>query len=489
MLLKLPISQERQRRRIEAERQELLNNSAAIRFRCQRLAGFVREAWHVLEPNTPLVWGWHLDALCAHLEAISRGEFNLLLVNIPPGTMKSLIVSVFWPAWEWGPLNRPSLTYLTTAYKDEISTRDARKMRDLVASEWFQHLWPHVVMTRLAETSSANAARGTRESMAFKNLTGGRGDRVIIDDPHSTESAESDLERATAIRVFRESVPSRINDPKTSAIVVIMQRLNEGDVSGTILKLGLPYVHLNLPMEFEADNRCTTRIGFTDPRTFDGELLFPERFPPEWIKQQKDVVGPYAWAGQYQQRPVPRSGGMFKRENFRIVNAAPFGTVWVRYWDLAGTAGGTGARTAGLKLGKSPDGAFYIGHVVTDRLEGAAVRRLMLATAELDGTSCEIGFSQDPGQAGKTQAADIVAMLAGYKAAAHIETGSKITRAEPASSQSEAGNIYLVRGDWNQAFLDEACVFPNAPLKDQVDALSGAFGRHVAKKGWAVGTL
>lgn len=444
----------------------------------------MREAWHVLEPNTPLVWGWHLDVLCDHLERVSRGEITRLLINIPPGTMKSLLVSVFWPAWEWGPFGKPSLTYLTTAYKDEISTRDTRKMRDLVLSDWYQQLWPHVVMTRTAETSFANGARGSRESMAFKNLTGGRADRVIIDDPHSTESVESDLELARAIRIFRESVPSRINDPRTSAIVVIMQRLNAGDVSGVILKLRLDYVHLNLAMEFEAD-----AASASDPRTHDGELLFPEKFPPLWIAQQKEILGPYAWAGQYQQRPVPRSGGMFKRENFRVVNAAPFGTVWVRYWDLAGTAGGTGARTCGLKLGKSVDGAFYIGHVVTERLEGAGVRRLMVATAEIDGTGCEIGFSQDPGQAGKTQAADIVAMLMGYKVGAHIETGSKITRAEPAASQSEAGNIYLVRGDWNQAFLDEACMFPNAPLKDQVDALSGAFGRHVAKKGWAIGTL
>src|SRR6185312_14275237 len=109
-------------------------------------------------------------------------------------------------------------------YKDEISTRDTRKMRDLVLSDWYQQLWPHVSMTRTAETSFANSARGSRESMAFKNLTGGRGDRVIIDDPHSTETAESEAERATATRIFRESVPSRFNDPKTSAIVVIMQR-------------------------------------------------------------------------------------------------------------------------------------------------------------------------------------------------------------------------------------------------------------------------
>lgn len=476
------------RRELERQRREVEDNASAIQRRCETLAGFVREAWHVLEPTTTYVHGWHIDALCLHLEAISRGRINLFLANVPPGTMKSLIVSVFWPAWEWGPLGRPSLTYLTTSYKDDLSTRDTRKMRDLVLSEWYQGLWPEVRLTRTAETSFANSSRGSRESMAFKNLTGGRGDRVIIDDPHSTETAESDTERETATRIFRESVPSRINDPKTSAIVVIMQRLHAKDVSGVIEALHLPYTKLMLPMEFEAERRCETPI-FTDPRTRDGELLFPERFPPDWIKQQKSTVGAYAWAGQYQQRPAPREGGMFKRAWFGIVGAAPAGTRWVRGWDLAASIEKGSAYTAGVKVGKGPDGNFYIGDVKRERLDGLAVRRLIVGTAEQDGAGCEIMLPKDPAQAGKVQAADYIAMLAGFRAYAEPQTGDKQTRAEPLAAQTEAGNVKLIRAPWNEAFLDEATTFPNGAFKDQVDAAATAFSRLAVRKGIAMAAV
>ncbi len=485
MLLKIPAKQELERRRTEAAHHAALHDIEGSIVRCLTLAGFIREAWHILEPETHLVWGWHIDAICLHLEAVSRGEIGKLLINIPPGMMKSLIVSVFWPAWEW--TTRPSLTYLATSYKDELTTRDTRKTRDLILSEWYQARWPQTRLTRAAETSFANGARGSRESMAFKNLTGGRGERVIIDDPHSTETAESEAERATAARIFRESVPSRINDPKTSAIVVIMQRLHEMDVSGVIAKLKLPYVHLMLPMEFEAHRRCETPY-FRDPRTFEGELLFPERFAPDWIGEQKKI-GQYAWAGQYQQRPVPREGGMFKGSWFSIVSAAPGGTRWVRGWDLAASEGTGAAFTVGLKLGKGPDNVFYIDDVRRERMEGMGVRRLIVTTAEQDGLDCEISLPKDPAQAGKVQAADYVAMLAGFKVSAEPQTGSKETRAEPFAAQAEAGNVKLVRGPWNEAFLDEAATFPNGAYKDQIDAAANAMARLITRKTFAFASV
>ncbi len=132
--------------------------------------------------------------------------------------------------------------------------------------------------------------------MPFASLTGGRGDRVIIDDPHSTETAESEAERLNTTRIFRESVPTRLNAPRT-AIIVIMQRLHEDDVSGPIMNLGLGYEHLMLPMEFEPERACRTSIGFVDPRQEEGELLFPERFPREVVDRDKVPMGSYAVAG------------------------------------------------------------------------------------------------------------------------------------------------------------------------------------------------
>ncbi len=466
------------RREIAKERERIARDADAIRARCSTLAGFVREAWPILEPNAKLVWNWHLDAICDHLEAVSDGRIIRLLINVPPGSSKSLICSVIWPAWEWAS-GRASLRYLTTAFNDVPVKRDTRKCRDLILSEWYRSLWPEIRLTRTGETSFANSATGTREGVAFGSLTSQRGDRLIIDDPHSVETAESQAERQTTTRRFREGALNRLNDQERSAIVVVMQRLHADDVSGTILKMGMGFVHLCLPMEFEPERACRTSIGFADPRSADCELLDPVRFPREAVESLKLGMGQYAYAGQYQQRPTPREGGLFKRAWFegKIISQAPPGTRWVRHWDLAATARSNSARTAGVKLGKAPDGSFIVGHVVKAQEEGPAVRRLIKATAETDGPSVQISIPQDPGQAGKVQSKDMIAMLAGFRAHAEPETGDKVTRAEPFAAQCEAGNVYLVAGTWNDDYLDELCLFPGGSFKDQVDASSGAFGR------------
>lgn len=230
-------------------------------------------------------------------------------------------------------------------------------------------------------------------------------------------------------------------------------------------------------MEFEVGNACETPLPWRDPRSFEGELMNPLRFTPAGMVPFKAQA--FVWAGQYQQRPVPREGGMFKRAWFaeKIIDAAPAFTRWVRHWDLAATKGGNGARTAGVKMGRTPDGRFVVGHVAKDRLDGAGVRLLVKATAEVDGRGVAISLPQDPGQAGKVQAADMIALLAGYRASAEPETGDKATRAEPFAAQCAAGNVFLVRGEWNEDYIDELCLFPGGAIKDQVDASSGAFGK------------
>lgn len=482
------IRAERTRRAEARERERVDSDAEGIRARCSTLAGFVREAWHVLQPETDYVHGWHIDAICQHLEAISSGRINRLLINVPPGTMKSLLVSVFWPAWEWGPLGKPGLSYLTTSYSEGYVKRDSRRMRDLVSSDWYRALWP-VQLTRAGEISFENTARGFREGKPFASLTGGRGDRVIIDDPHSTETAESPAERESTTRIFRESVPTRLNDAQRSAIVVIMQRLHESDVSGQILALKLGYEHLMLPMEFEPERACATSIGFADPRTYEGELLFPERFPRDTVERDKVPMGSYAVAGQFQQRPAPREGGIFKRHWFEIVPAAPAGVRWVRGWDLAASKKKVGsnsasgpAYTAGVKLGVL-NGTYYVGHSVRERGSPADVDRLIRNTAASDGYHCKISIPQDPGQAAKGQVMAFAKMLAGYDVRFSPETGDKESRANPVSAQAEAGNVKIIKGAWNEPFLEELALFPGGTFKDQTDALSRAFSELLKTSG------
>lgn len=446
------------------------------------LSEFVRMAWHVLEPGQPYIHGWHVEAICDHLEAITDGDLNRLLINIPPGTMKSTLCSVFWPAWEWGPKNLPHFRIIGASHEQGLATRDTLKMRRLIQSEWYRERWPvDLAGDQNQKTYYENTSTGFRQACAVASMTGKRGDRVVWDDPHSVEAALSDAHRETALRVFQETLPTRLNNPDRSAIVIVMQRLHEADVSGHIIENDLGYEHLMLPMEFEPERKCHTSIGFEDPRTEDGELLFPARFSRETVERDKKVMGSMAHAGQNQQRPAPRGGGFFEWEKLEIVEAAPAKLMSVvRFWDKAGTDGG-GAFTAGVKMGRGMDGTFYVLDVVRGQWSAAKREQVIKQTAHADGMKVEVWVEQEPGSGGKESAEATIKMLAGFRAHAERATGEKTVRAEPYSVQVEAGNIKIVAGEWNKAFIDEHKVFPVGKYKDQVDAAGGAFNRVAAK--------
>lgn len=293
---------------------------AVERELCRRsLAEFAKRAWHILEPAAELKWGWALDAICLHLEAVTDGRITRLLMNVPPGSMKSLLTGVIWPAWEWGPRNMPEMRFVGTAHEEQLAIRDSRRCRDLIKSEWYQGLWAVRLSADLdGKREFGNTRKGVRQARAFTSMTGVRGDRVILDDPISADNANSEAKLEAARIAFTETLPTRVNSEK-SAIVVIMQRLNEKDTSGVIMKMGLPYVHLCLPMRFEPARKCTTSIGWEDPRMVEGELMFPERFGEEQVRELEKTLGSYGTAGQLQQNPSPRGGGILK-------------TAWFRYW-------------------------------------------------------------------------------------------------------------------------------------------------------------
>lgn len=444
------------------------------------LAEFAKMAWQVLEPATELKWGWVLDAICEHLEAITRGDIRNLLANVPPGSMKSLLVGVIWPAWEWGPQGLPSNRFLGTAHSQPLAVRDNVKCRRLILSAWYQTRWPvRLVGDQNAKTKFENVSLGFREAMAFTTMTGSRGDRVILDDPISAFDANAPVALERARIAFTETLPTRINND-ASSVVVIMQRLNEKDTSAVILELGLDFTHLMIPMRFEADRRCTTSIGWIDPRKVDGELMFPERFPEEQVAELEKTLGSYATAGQLQQRPAPRGGGMFKREYFPIVGAAPANCLWVRGWDLAATADQAAAWTAGVLIGRAPDNRYYIADVTRIQGTAAQVEALLVNTATQDGRRVRGSIPQDPGQAGKAQVQYLIRQLAGYNYHSSPESGDKVTRAQPLEAQAEAGNVLMIKGDWNKEFLDEVTTFPSGKWKDQVDAATRAFNEIVA---------
>lgn len=450
------------------------------------LIDFIKLAWPILEPTRDFVPGWHIDAICEHLEAVTNGEILRLLINVPPGFMKSLTVDVFWPAWEWGPKNRSDLRYVSSSYSEALTIRDNRRTRNLIRSRWYQSLWGkqfRLVGDQNAKIRFDTDRAGFKIATSVGGLsTGERGDRFIIDDPHNIKDGESEAKRAAVMHWFLEVVPTRVNDPEVSAIVVIMQRVHEYDISGVILEKELGYEHLMLPMEYEPDRHCCTSIGFSDPREEEDELLWPERMTPEVVKRDKVPLGLYGVAAQFQQSPTPRGGGMFKREWFEVVDVVPAQRKGIRGWDLAATETDFAAYTSGCLMSRTPEGVFYIEDVRRLRGSPGKVETAIKNTASLDGRQVEIDLPQDPGQAGKAQVRYLVRQLAGYIVRSSPETGSKESRAEPVASQAEAGNVKLVRGSWIEDFLDEVTTFPRGKYKDQVDSMSRAFARLIPRR-------
>ncbi len=297
------------------------------------LVAFVRHFWHVLEPETAFIDGWPLWAMCEHLEAVTFGEITRLLMNVPPGFMKSLLVDVFWPAWEWGPADKSHLRYVTFSYSASLTERDNGRFGDLVSDNEYQWLFgDRVRLVKKGEVKVANRKRGWKLASSVGGVgTGERGDRVILDDPHNVKEIESETVRTETVRWFRESMSDRLNSISRGAIVIIMQRVHEADVAGEILSEGFDYCHLMIPMEYDWERQTIegddgqiapieTKIGWSDPRFDDadpdedaGERAWDARFSEADCARMRQEKGPYAWAGQYQQSPSPRGGGIFQR--------------------------------------------------------------------------------------------------------------------------------------------------------------------------------
>ena len=450
------------------------------------LVEYINLAWPILEPARRFVPNWHIDAIAEHLTAITTGHIRYLLINVPPGMTKSLSVRVFWPTWEWGARNLPHYRYIGASHRQELAIRDNIKARRLVMSAWYQNLWPIKLMEdQDNKVKFENKDTGFMLAIPANSITGERGDRIAIDDPHPVEGGTSEVERRATVQWFRESVPTRLNDPDKSAIVVIMQRTHEEDVAAVAKEFG--YEHLCLPMEYEIEEKKrATCIGFSDPREKLDDLLFPERFPREVVDHDKVIMGSYAVAAQFQQRPTPRGGGLVKAEMLKIVDDfTP--TRMIRYWDKAGTEEG-GAYTSGALVGVNDDGIYCVMDIVRGQWTALKRERIILQTAGMDGTGVSIYHEQEPGSGGKESAESTTRNLAGYAVRADKVTGEKTLRAEPFATQVEAGNVKLKRGTWNRAFIDEAKVYGStARYKDQIDSAAGAFNKLALAKRWIPG--
>ena len=472
-----------------------------IAKRCEEsLAIFTEEAFGFIDPES-YVHGPHIDMMSEYCEAFIAGEIPRLLINIPPGHMKSIECSVMLNAWTWTKKERASKRFVGLSYREQLALRDAMKTRNLIRSDWYQQRWGFVgglreqsfTINRGQDNVSRfeNSEGGYRFSAPVSGVMGEGGDFVVFDDPHNVLQAESDDVLAKTIEMINLALPTRVRS-KDGGILVIMQRLREADMSGDMIARGGELVHLCLPARYEKDHPYITmpktlksgRILSGDWRTQDGELLFPDLFPKKRLDDMKVYLGPYGDAGQFQQRPSPREGGMFQKKDFQIIDRLPTSRKigqTVRGWDLGATKK-AGSYTSGVKMSLYHPHKIVMEHVNRGQWSPHERDEEMKKTAEIDGKSIIQDVPQDPGQAGKSQKTHIAANLKGYPVRFSPETGDKETRADPLSSQAEAGNLFLLRGEWNQAVIDVFCLFPMGKVKDDVDAASRAYIRLIRKQ-------
>ena len=458
-----------------------ISKNSLIRDICREsFADFVKEFWN--EINTePLSWNWHMQYLCDELQDVAENLFegkprkHDLIINISPGSSKSTICSQMFPAWCW--IRMPSCSCIGASYSQHIAMNNSRKQRDIVKSEKYKRLF-HVDIRRDQDGKSyfMNSSGGYRYAVGIGgSITGMHGHFLIVDDPLNPKEANSDKELETANVWMSETLPSRKINKETAVTVLIMQRLHENDCTGNILarqedEQEKTFKLICLPAELDSNVEPPELA-----KKYVNGLMDPVRLNRDVLSMFRKQLGEYAYAGQFLQNPIPRSGALFVPENMIPVANLP-GPIdkMIRYWDKAGTQGG-GCYTAGVKMARLKDGSYIILDCIRGQWEPFRRNKIILQTAEIDGFSCQVALEQEPGSGGKESGMISARELAGFKVVLDKPVGDKATRAEPLSSQIAAGNVYILQGDWNAKFLDEMRLFPNSRYKDQVDAASAAF--------------
>lgn len=432
--------------------------------------------------------GQHHAIVADALMRVFRGEIKRLIINEPPRYSKTQQVTDF-VAWSLGKV--PDAEFIYTSYSGDLAENNSWNTRDQVAHEAYRELFPEIALTASArnhwKTSAggvvyAAGAGGTITGYGAGKMRPGFSGALIIDDPHKADEARSDVKRPKVIEWFQNTLESRLNSPDTP-IILIMQRLHEADLAGWLLG---PDPEPGQPRGPGGNGEVWHHVCIEAIRP-DGTALWPAKHSIERLLQMQ-ASAPYTFSGQYQQRPSPPEGNIFKPDQIAVCTAIPIGTRFVRAWDLA-ASDNDGDWTVGALLGLMPDGRYLIADIRRFQGRPDEVEAGIRNAAGMDGTSVDIELAQDPGQAGKSQIVYLTKMLAGYTVHSSPESGDKVTRAEPFASQVNVGNVAMLAAEWNSALIGELRLFPNGTFDDQVDALSRGFNALTGGGTWAFGSM
>lgn len=403
----------------------------------------------------------HLKYIAEHLDAVTRGEIDRLAIFLPPRHAKTETVTVRYPVYR---LERdPSVRALVTGYNERVARKFSRKSRNIAA--------PRIALTdKLAADEWETTAGGGLVARGVGTPPTGYGfDLILIDDPiKKREEAESEVYREKIWDWYTDDLYTRLEP--NGAIILTLTRWHHDDLAArAIASEPGEWTVLRLPALAEDNDPLGRTVG---------AALWPERFDEDALGRIRDVQarrdGAYAFESLYQQNPTPREGAFFKVSQLGIVEAAPAGLNECRAWDLAASSG-QGDYSAGVRLGVDSHGIWYILDVTRGQWSPDERDAILRQTAALDGPQLKIRLAQDPGQAGVDQAIRLTRMLAGYAVRSERVSGDKSTRASGLAAQINAGNVRLVRGAWNSAFIEELRQFPAGRNDDQVDAAADAF--------------
>ena len=454
------------------------------------LKEFTKSCWPVIEPGRDFFDNWHIDAISEHLQAVVEGDIRRLIINIPPRHMKSISVAVALPAWTW--TLQPEKRFLFASYAASLSVRDSVKCRRLIDSPWYKnHFGDTFVLTgdQNQKQRFENDKTGQRIATSVDGaLTGEGGDIIIIDDPHNVREAESSAVREGVLEWWDQAMQSRLNDPKTGAFIIIMQRVHENDLTGHILaNEHEEWDHLCLPARYEIGHPTPTQssLFFTDPRTQEGELLWPERIDEKTLENLERSLGTYAAAGQLQQRPMPKGGGILKAEWWVPWEKEDLPDVEyiIQSWDTAfSTKEKTSysARTTWGVFRKYGQINAIVLDMWYDRVTYPELRRI----------AQESYYEYDPDAvliekkaSGQSLLQDL--RMAGIPVLEYLPDRDKESRAHASSALLEDGRIWFPSNrKWAKNLIDICAAFPAGDNDDIVDTCTQAWLR--LRKGWFV---
>lgn len=467
----------------------------------ENLYYFIQYFWPAYSTQ-PFIPNWHIELICKELEILARkvanGEKRVydLIINVPPGTTKTATVSIFFPIWCW--VNWHWMKFICASYTQPLSLESAEYSREVIRSERFKEMYPELDIKEDKDTKSnfrvikrewlagngfvpRQIIGGNRFSTSVSGtVTGFHGNINIVDDPIDPNQVLSEAEVKKVNHWMDNVLPMRKADKLVTVTILVMQRLHQDDPTGHWLKMDKKnkvskIKHICLPGEIKSFAKNVKPPELIE-KYVDG-LLDVNRLTWDALNDIHNR-GQYVYGGQVGQDPVPLGGGMFKTDKFVMLTHAPsppsIASI-VRYWDKAGTEGGDGAYTAGVKMAKLVNGTFVVLDVKRGRWAAEEREKVIKQCAQADGTECKVIVEQEPGSGGKESAEATVKNLSGFVTAKDRPTGDKVYRADPYSVQVNEGNVALLTAMWNEDYVEELKHFPNSAHKDQTDASSGAF--------------